>query len=400
MRSLIVYLPLSSPTGSTEYEYVVTADGSQVGEHASAPAALLPQPSGAGAEVVAVVPGSALSWHQVVLPRGTSAGSPRLRAVLEGLLEERLLDEPDNLHFALQPRSKAGAPAWVAACDRAWLRTAVQVLEAAGRPASRIVPEFAPEGPVTVHALGKAEAGVLVATSEEGVMAAPLAPGSLALLPPLSDQTPCTAEPAVAELAEQVLSQPVILQQAPQRWVRAAQSAWDLAQFDLSNSSRARTFKKLAGGWAGLLRAPQWRAARWAAVLLLVVNLAGLNTWAWFERSALRAKQESVRRTLTQTFPNVRLVVDPLVQMEKEVAALRLATGASSNRDMEAMLAALAEVAPDQVITSLEFTGTALRLKGLAGNPEENGLAPRLRSLGYRVALQGDTLAITQEAAP
>jgi general secretion pathway protein L len=400
MRSLVVLLPLNSPTGATEFDYVVTADGANVGEHASAPPALLPQPSGAGAEVVAIVPAGALSWHQVILPRGTSGSSPRLRAVLEGLLEERLLDEPDSLHFALQPQSKAGAPVWVAACERAWLRNVLQVLEAAGRPASRIVPEFAPEGPTRVHALGKPDDAQLVVAGEEGVMAAPLAPASLALLPPPDEDTLRTAEPAVAELAEQVLKRPVALQQAPQRWVQAAQSGWDLAQFDLSNSSRARTMKRLAGGWAGLLQAPQWRAVRWGAAMLVLINLIGLNSWAWMERSSIQVKRDSVRRTLTQTFPNVRLVVDPLVQMEKEVAALRLSTGASSGRDMEAMLAALAEAAPDQVVTALEFTGTALRAKGLSGNPEANGVVPRLRSLGYRAVVEGDTLTITPEAAP
>ena len=148
-----------------------------------------------------------------------------------------------------------------------------------------------------------------------------------------------------------------------------------------------------------MLRAPQWRPARWAAVALLALNLAGLNAWAWKENSALQAKRDAVHRTLTQTFPQVKVVVDAPVQMEKEVAALRLATGGSSGRDLEAMLGALASVAPEQPVTGLEFSGTTLRVRGLAYNPDQAGnLAMRLRSLGYAAAMQGDTLVLSAEA--
>ncbi|MEP6824482.1 MAG: type II secretion system protein GspL [Ramlibacter sp.] len=401
MPSIVVLLPPASITASTELVYLLTPDGRQAGVHASASAALLPQPAGAGAEIVAIAPAAALSWHQVELPRGTSAGSPRLRAVLQGLLEERLLDEPEALHFALQPAHRASGTVWVAVCDRAWLRSAVQVLEAAQRPITRIVPEFAPEGVTSLFALGDPEQAQLVVTGPEGVALLPLAGTSLALLPAVDDNTPLMAEPAVAALAEQVLQHKVELQQAPQRWLRAAQSEWDLAQSEFASSGRARTFKKLAGGWAQMLRAPQWRPARWAVAAMVALNLLGLNAWAWKESAVLQAKRETVRNTLTQTFPQVKVVVDAPVQMEKEVAALRLATGGSSGRDLEAMLGALATVAPEQPVTGLEFSGTTLRARGVANSPDQAGnLAMRLRGLGYAAAMQGDTLVLTAEAGP
>jgi general secretion pathway protein L len=139
MSSLIVLLPPPGAPPASEFAYALSADGRTVQEHASAPAALLPLPRGAGAEVIAVAPLQCLSWHRLELPRGMAAGSPRLRAAIEGVLEERLLDEPDALHFALQPHARAGA-VWVAACDRAWLRGVLHTLEQAGRPASRAVP--------------------------------------------------------------------------------------------------------------------------------------------------------------------------------------------------------------------------------------------------------------------
>jgi len=162
MSALIVLLPAQPVGPSTEFEYVLTLDGSNVQSRGSAQAALLPAPSGAGAEVVALVPPAMISWHKVELPKGTAAGSPRLRVVLEGLLEDQLLDEPDSVHLALQPNARAAAPLWVGACDRAWLRSAVQALEGAELPASRIVPEFAPEGDPVLHALGDPQRPLLV----------------------------------------------------------------------------------------------------------------------------------------------------------------------------------------------------------------------------------------------
>jgi general secretion pathway protein L len=89
------------------------------------------------------------------------------------------------------------------------------------------------------------------------------------------DGLPVLAEPAVAGLAEQALQRPVTLQQAAQRHLQAAQSPWDLAQFDLASSGRSPCIQEAVQRWAGLLRAPQWRAARWGLVALVLANLVG-----------------------------------------------------------------------------------------------------------------------------
>ena len=176
MSTLILFLPPARPGPASEYAYTLTADGHSALQHATAPAALLPEPTRPGGEVVAVVPARALSWQRVTLPAGVPLGAgqqtPRLRSVLEGLLEDRVLDDASQLHFALQPgaqsRAQAGEPVWVAVCDRAWLREHLQALEAAGRRVARVVPEFAPgptaSGQPELCALGTPEEAYVVLT--------------------------------------------------------------------------------------------------------------------------------------------------------------------------------------------------------------------------------------------
>jgi general secretion pathway protein L len=88
--------------------------------------------------------------------------------------------------------------------------------------------------------------------------------------------------------------------------------------------------------------------------------------------------------------------------MEKEVAALRQVTGASSGRDLEAMLGALSTASPAQrPVSALEFAGGELRVKGLALRPDEaQAMAGTLKRQGYSSVLQGETLSVTPENLP
>lgn len=417
MSTLILTLTPHMPGPSTEYGYTLTADGHTALRHASATAALLPDPGRAG-ETVAVVPSRLLSWHRVTLPQGSTAQAPRLRAVLEGLLEERVLDDTVLLHFALQPGARAGEPAWVAVCDRGWLRAALQALEAAGRPVSRVVPEFAPgptaSGAPEYFATGTPEDPLLVVTgqgADQAVVVLPLTPASLdwaganrapdaagADAPP---PAPLRAEPAVAALAERLLGRPVEIHTAGQRALAAARGEWDLAQFDLASSGRTRALRKAGSAASQLARAPQWRAARWALGVIVVTQVAGLNVWAWQERQSLAAKEAGVRNALTQTFPQVKAVVDAPVQMERELVQLRQAAGSMGPSDLEPLMAATgAALSPGQVPATLEYGTGELRLRGLDLPPEEiDALNQRLLARGYVASDQNNQLQIRAEAS-
>ena len=132
---------------------------------------------------------------------------------------------------------------------------------------------------------------------------------------------------------------------------------------------------------------------------LVVLNVLGLNAWAWKERASLDGKREAVRATLRETFPQVKVIVDAPIQMEREVAALRQQTGMASPRDIDALLGALASaLPPSRTPNTIEYGGGQLRATGLVLTPEEfRGVASHLKTLGYAAVTEGAVLVLNAE---
>lgn len=398
MATLILTLPPAPLQASTPVDYVLSPDGLSVGQTSSAPLSMLP---GGGAdrnsvtETVVLVGAAQLSWHRVSLPKGV--GSARLRAVLEGLLEDQLLDDPAALHFALEPDGERSAAAWVAVCDKAWLQGGLRALDAAGIAVARIVPELLPMASdsaasdaaapgALVAVQGASGQALLLHASASGVLAWPLNAATLARLNWPAD-APVRAEPAVAALSEQLFERPVLLQSRAERALAASQSDWDLAQFDLINTQRSRNLKRLSAGWRSLLQAPRWRALRWSVAALVAVNLVGINVRAAAERAALKAQTQTIASVLTSTFPATQVVVDAPVQMQRAVTALRQGSGELGARDFESLLGAWAQAAPTASAPSgLDFANGQLRLQGLRLAP------PALAEATLALRAQGLTL--------
>lgn len=392
----------SASVSDAPFDWVRSASGRVADEHGQSPVALLP----ADAEVVLVVPALALSWHRVNLPK---VPAKRVRAVLEGLLEEQVLQEVTELHLALQAGARPGQTAWVCACDRPWLKSLLERLEAAGRPVSRIVPAFWPDhagGAGTVHHAFQA-AGVpwLASSTPEGVALLPLSPLSgppswsglaMATEPPTAQDGPGAtwlADPAVIGLAEDRLAQRFAPLPATEHLLRCAASPWNLAQFDLSLSSSARMGQRWRQHWRSLANAPEWRPTRWGLVALVVACLGGLNTAAWLERRALDSKAAAIEQTLRESFAQVSVVLDAPVQMQQELRRLRSATGALGPQDLEALLGAVGRSLPAELAppTRLSYDGRALVLGGWSGSAQAlDALRGALVSQGLDVRVDGD----------
>ena len=417
------------PAGPTAlFDWASSSNGQQITDHGQCAAALLPRDD----DVVLVLPPRAVSWHRVALPKVATA---RLRAALEGLLEDRLLADTADLHFALEPEGRSGQTVWVAACHKVWLRGWLQILEGAARPVGRIAPalwplvpsetpgvspgasrSFSLDVPSNIHWAYNENGQVwlgsagLLGVSCTPLRETPLGHGTAgdmvvtALMPPPSnapgepgEYDVWLADPTVAGQAEQIMQQRFELVAHPAWLLRCAQSDWNLAQFDLSLSAGARRGQRLKRSFRQWRNAPAWRPARWGLAALLGVQLVGLNAAAWHERNSLEAKQQALVQTLQQSFPQVTLVLDAPVQMQREVARLQQATGALSEGDLETLLAAIDQASAGEALlpSSVAYSTGEGRFSGWRATEDQlRALQQSLQNSGWRVRFDGNELAL------
>lgn len=407
MRTLILQLPIGPPQANTLYPHAWAEGASQTSPLALkwASSALLPKLDRTS-ELVVMVPALALSWHRAELPPGLHKQKARLLAALQGLLEERLLDDPAQLHMALPRQWKNAPSAWVAACDKAWLQAHLSALESEGLTVHRIVPEFSPDTPsLQITATGDAETGWLwTCQAERGVWGTPLASVDASTWPPqVLEAADIQAEPAVVALASQKLQTPARLMSPAQHWLTAIASDWDLAQFEFQSDARARQWKTVQRVTSDLWQHPQWRWARWGLGLLMCSQLIGLNAWAWKTRAHWQAQQQAWSQMLRETLPDTRVVVDAPLQMQQAVARLRQNAGALTPGDLESMLQALGEALPPQVAGPRQWrlNDGQLRLGGWTlPDTEQQAIQKALGQQGYQWRAEGEEWWMSPRGTP
>ena len=396
---LIIALP---HTANAHAGYAhVHSDGHSVLRSATGAAATLSLHAG---EVVAVVPHSRLSWLRVQLP--PASHGPRLQSVLQGLLEDRLLDEPQHLHLVLAPHAehiaRSGGDVLVAACDASWLREALAPLQTAGLTVQRIVPELSPTQAPALHVMGAPEHAQSVLCHPDGVTLLPPNTAQWHAFAALQlDTLQLHAEPAVVARVQNTLQRQPMLQSAAQRWVQASHSDWDLAQGEWAQGHLQRLQRQLVSAWQSLRHAPAYRPVRWGLVACIALQVLGLNALAWRERSQLEAQHSALQHLLQSTFPSVRLVIDAPLQMQREVDALQQKSGMAASTDFEPMLAALAGTLPaEQTGQQFHYVNRTLRVQGVSPDTSAASLA-RLKAQGLSLRQDGnDSWVLQAEGTP
>lgn len=380
-----------------EFDYVLSPDGLAVGSRGRCAPALLPK----SGSVVVVLADTDVSWHRVTLPKAPAA---RLRAALAGVLEEALLEDPDELHFAIAPGAVAGQPTWVATTHRARLLSQLATLEAAGRAVERVLPSAWPDEAALGHFTDRGdlpEAPPQLTWSDADGVVTLAADGGLArqLLPAWRERAArWSATPAAAAAAEAWLGAPVEVLAADERTLQAVRSRWNLRQFDLA--PRHRGTQALREGWRRFL-SPGFRPVRWGAGALVLVQLVGLNAWAWHERREIGQRRDAMVALLQKAHPQVRAVLDAPVQMSRETDLLRVAAGQPGDTDLETLLNAAAAAWPPGAgpATTLRFEPGRLLFTAPEWGPEQTDLfRSQLRATGWSAEEADGGLAVSRGA--
>ncbi|MEK9721085.1 MAG: type II secretion system protein GspL, partial [Quisquiliibacterium sp.] len=297
----------------------------------------------------------------------------RLARALPNLLEDSLLQDVQACAFALGPQLPDGRRL-VAVIDRGWLEFVIGAFERRGIkltaawPAQLVLP-WSPQSP-REWALACVHDGLVLRTGQfDGIgwsAGADLQSRSEAISSALRGAALSQAQPEVLNvMAESADWQEAVMQACEGSQMRVAFAGLAVAQsgvLDLLNARR---------GTAGsrLLSAIDWRSWRLPMALAcacLAVWLLGLNLhWGQMARESaqLRAGMEA---TFRETFPKAQVVVDPLLQMQRQVAQLRLNSGRHGADDFLPMLAGLSlALGPraNDALESLEYRAGRIRAR-------------------------------------
>lgn len=385
----------------TDYAYATSPDGLLLTAQGECGAALLPKAT----HVVAVLADADVSWHRITLPKAPAA---RLRAALVGVLEEALLDDVESVHLAVAPGATAGQPTWVAAVDKQWLRGELAALEKADVFVDRVVPSSWPDDPPCGHfaeagsdAFDSPEGVVLHWAHADGVAGLRLQGGlARALVPrPAPAGTRWSATPGAASAAEQWLGTPVNVMSPAERLLQAARSLWNLRQFDLVQRTRgARALRDSLRRFAS----PQWRPVRFGVAALVLAQIAGLNLWAWHQRSSIEAKRASLQTVVKNAFPRASALDvqrDAAAVMQREVQTLRTLAGKPGDTDLEPMLQAAASAWPPErpPVDNLRYEPGKLTLAAPGwSEPQIAQFRSLLQPAGWQVDATDGRLVLTR----
>jgi general secretion pathway protein L len=346
-------------------------------------------------ETVVVVPVARVAFARAALPRGPAA---RLARLAPFAIEDAIVSAPEQVHCAVLDDGAGGDERLIAVLERDWLASALAELASFGIEPDRAIVESAlvagGEGLWTVvwsgdggfAALGGLEAialdasvdgrpplGLALALDER--RRAGSGPRGVRVLVAGAADPPDTAKWTAA------LQVPVAI---AGKWLPEESDARAAACANLLSGARAGGWA--ADGWLARLKP----AAALGAALLAAHVLVTLGDWARLAYEA-RSLRNAMEAEFRNAFPEAVAVVDPALQMRRNVADLRRAAGEPDVTDLVPLLARLAPAlaAADARPQRLRYERGELELDLAVGSGEtRERLASRLRVPGMRVRVE------------
>jgi type II secretion system protein L len=340
-----------------------------------------------------VLPLARISFIDALLP---PVSAQKRQALVQFAIEDKLTVDPASIHAVILGPADSGSNRFViAAIERAWLTRVLQWLARANIHPVAAYAESAFETCAPREWVVRWNEAVAYACRPDGLSylletdSAVSAAGQL-LAPPFA-LTLALNEVKVAEDTNVV---PTAIHVYTTGNARIDIAAWQQeigsvgliegkdgkagtgSAYSVPNATPRANMNLLVGAFTPVRNASSWRALRPAtalATLVIALQLVFVSVDAWrlaSERRELRTQMENLFR---QSFPEATTIVDPALQMRRNVAALKRERGIVTDESQQllARATALLQLTPgaNERITSIDLRGGELRLR-LEGVPE------------------------------
>ena len=336
-------------------------------------------------QTVLILAASRVLFTQVQLP---AVGQNKMRELLAFAVEDKLLTEPDKVHTVAAARKPNGETA-VAIIDKAWLRQQLDYLRQRGIQADKMLAEtlLPPLENMTWSLVWNGQGGFV----RSGMQAGFVVDGGDAQTPPMALIL------ALDEVrAGNTAPERLVIYQTP----GASAPNWPGIECDLrgnwtwhnADTTSAAAFNLLQGEFAPPSKArawtQQWRPAFALLGIIIAVHfIATLGDWIQLKREHNRL-QSAMVTTFKQAFPEAAAIVDPALQMRRNLADLQRSRGVPENSDFLPLLAQAAPFLRQGHIQSLQYTQDQLTFDLLLSDAAQlDDLRQQLRALPLRTEI-------------
>jgi general secretion pathway protein L len=357
---LRIFLPSTErPDPETRFAWMLFASRASVLREGRSTLAEIPRAD----EVEAVLPASRVLFARLKLPKVSPA---TIRELLPFAVEDRLLADPSHIHAVAGDKS-AKDETIVAVIDREWLQAMLDTLARGGiRPASAWPESYLlAGGRFDWNLVWGARHGMLVDDSGVSAKFDHEASGAfpLALRLALDEAGARGEKPATVRVhTEGAVAVPDLARWSADSGVAFAPGAqWETLSRGEPVASRIDLLQgEFAPRSARALRLPRAALILAAAIAIVQITLVTVDAMRLrHERSRLEAQREALFRA---AFPEANAVVDPDLQMRRNLAELKRTRGITTQDDFLGRLSRAAQESP-QPARSIEYANGKLVIR-------------------------------------
>ena len=307
-------------------------------------------------QVILIVAASRVLLTRLNLP---AVSQTKLREMLAFAVEDKLLAEPEKIHAVAAARSPSGETD-IAVIDKAWLRQQLENLQQHGIHADEMrVETLLPRLEKNTWSLVWNGRGGFVRTGKNSGI---VVDGGDTRTPPLALTLALDEARAAQAAPEGILlyhaegaSAPTWNESFNLNSVQRGSWTW---QSSVESDDRSG-LNLLQGEFAPPSKGQAWikqlRPALPVLGIIVALHLvASLGDWARLRHEKNRLQNDMVA-TFKQTFPEATAVVDPALQMRRNLSGLRRTRGVADSADLLPLLAAAAPLMRQGKVLTLQY---------------------------------------------